>query len=114
LEGQGAKREKKKGKRGIITGVKLGIKEKRQEKGDVQIIYSKEMKITRRRVKDAMKENSEDCILLGGSSMGEYEKEEQEIGKRIGRMGKENPKTRWKMQRGRDRWNGSKKMDGSY
>jgi hypothetical protein len=32
------------------------------------------MKITRRRVEDAMKENSEDCILLGGSSMGEYEK----------------------------------------
>jgi hypothetical protein len=29
-------------------------------------------------------------------------------------MGKENPKARWKMQRGRDRWNGSNKMDGSY
>jgi hypothetical protein len=35
-EDQGAKREKKKGRatRGIITGVKLGIKEKRQEKGE--------------------------------------------------------------------------------
>jgi hypothetical protein len=34
-EGQGAKREKEKGRvtGGIITGVKLGIKEKRQEKG---------------------------------------------------------------------------------
>jgi hypothetical protein len=29
-------------------------------------IYSKEMKITRRRVEDAMKENREDRILLGG------------------------------------------------
>jgi hypothetical protein len=29
-------------------------------------------------------------------------------------MGKENPRTRLKMQRGRDWWNGSKKMDGGY
>jgi hypothetical protein len=28
------------------------------------------MKITRRRVEDAMKENSEDCILLGGKFSG--------------------------------------------
>jgi hypothetical protein len=34
--------------------------------------------------------------------MGEYEKKEQEIEKRRGGMGKENPKTRWKMQNGRD------------
>jgi hypothetical protein len=35
-EGQGAKNEKKKGRTtgGIITKVKLGIKEKRQEKGE--------------------------------------------------------------------------------
>jgi hypothetical protein len=35
-KGQGAKREKKKGRvtGGIITGVKLGIKEKRQENGE--------------------------------------------------------------------------------
>jgi hypothetical protein len=35
-ESQGAKREEKKGRAtgGIITGVKLGIKEKRQEKGE--------------------------------------------------------------------------------
>jgi hypothetical protein len=34
-EGQGVKRENKKGRAtgGIMTGVKLGIKEKRQEKG---------------------------------------------------------------------------------
>jgi hypothetical protein len=29
-------------------------------------IYSKETKTTRRRFEDAMKENREDCILLGG------------------------------------------------
>jgi hypothetical protein len=35
-QGEGAKREKKKKKatEGIITGVKLGIEEKRQEKGE--------------------------------------------------------------------------------
>jgi hypothetical protein len=46
--------------------------------------------------------------------MGESKKEEQEIGKRIEGMGRENSKTRWKMQRGRDWWNGSKKIDGRY
>jgi hypothetical protein len=39
-------------------------------------------------------------------------KEEQKIEKTRGRMGKENSKTRWKMQKERDCWNGSKKMDG--
>jgi hypothetical protein len=34
------------------------------------IIYSNEMKTTRRRVEDAMKENREDCILLGGDFNG--------------------------------------------
>jgi hypothetical protein len=33
-------------------------------------IYSKEMKTTRRRVKDAMKENKEESILLGGDFNG--------------------------------------------
>jgi hypothetical protein len=33
-------------------------------------IYSKEMKITRRRVENAMKENREDRILLGGDFNG--------------------------------------------
>jgi hypothetical protein len=42
----------------------------------IMTIYSKEVKTTRRLVK--------------------------KIGKRRGGMGKENPKTRWKMQRGRD------------
>jgi hypothetical protein len=85
--------------------VKLGIKEKRKEKGEeersrgrkfhmgnkwckIMRIYSKEMKTIRRRVEDAMKEKT---------SIGEQEKEEQEIRKRRWRMGKQNPKTRWKM-----------------
>jgi hypothetical protein len=37
-----------------------------------------------------------------GTSTGEYEKEEQEIGKKRRVMRKESPKTRWKMQRERD------------
>jgi hypothetical protein len=41
-------------------------------------IYSKEMKTTRRRVEDAMKENRKIGYSWGG------EKEEQEIEKRIG------------------------------
>jgi hypothetical protein len=97
--------------------VKLGIKEKRQKKGEeeecierkvdignkwweIMTIYSKEMKTTRRRVEDAMKENRE--------------KEEQEIEKRIGRTWNEDLKTRWRMQRGRHWWNGLKKMDGRH
>jgi hypothetical protein len=52
-------------------------------------ICSKKMKTIRRGVEDTIKENR--C------SKGEWEKEEQEIGKRIGRMGIENPKTRWIM-----------------
>jgi selenophosphate synthetase-related protein len=68
------------------------------------------MKITRRRVEDAMKgKNKEDRIVLGGDFNGR-------IGERGPRNGdkerRENPKTRWKMQRGRDWWNGLKKMDG--
>jgi hypothetical protein len=57
-------------------------------------ICSKKMKTIRRGVEVTIKENR--C------STGEYEKEEQEIGKRRRRMEKENPKTRWIMQRGRD------------
>jgi hypothetical protein len=56
---------------------------------------SKEMKTTRRRVEDAMKENRKDCILLGGDFNGRIG--EREIGKRGG-MGKENPKTRCKRE----------------
>jgi hypothetical protein len=64
-------------------------------------IYSKEMKTTRRRVEDAMKENRENRIFLGGDLNGK-------IGERGARnweeggMGKENPKTRWKRQRRTD------------
>jgi hypothetical protein len=62
--------------------VQLGIKKKRQEKGEeegfmerkvyignkwwkIMTIYSKNMKTTRRHIEDAMKENREDRILLG-------------------------------------------------
>jgi hypothetical protein len=60
----------------------LGIKEKRQEKGEegcmernVQIgnkwwklmtKYSKEMKTRRRGVEDTIKKNTEECTLIGG------------------------------------------------
>jgi hypothetical protein len=63
------------------------------------IYNSKEMKTARRRVDDAMKEKREDHLLLGGDFNW---RKEQEIGKRKGGMGKENSKTRWKMERGRD------------
>jgi hypothetical protein len=97
-EGQGAKREKKKGRStgGIITGVKLGIKEKRQEKGEkgcmerkvhrdnkwwkIMTIHSKGVKTTRRRV-----ENREECMLMGGDFNG-----------RIGERGARN----WEEKRG--------------
>jgi hypothetical protein len=54
----------------------------------IMTIYSKEMKTTRRRVEDAMKENREDCILLGGDFNG-----------RMGERGERNweEKTRWKL-----------------
>jgi hypothetical protein len=77
----------------------LGIKEKGEEHGcrerNVRIgnkwwkiltTYSKEMKTTRRGVEDTIKENKEECMLMGGDFNGS----------------KENPKTRWKMQKGRD------------
>jgi hypothetical protein len=111
---------KKKGRAtgGIITGVKLGIKEKRQEKGEeeecmerkvhignkwwkIMTIYKKERKTTRRRT----------LLVYFNGRKGERGARnwEQERG-----MEKEKLKTRWKMQRRRDRWNGSKKMDGTY
>jgi hypothetical protein len=82
---KGQKENKKRNSyRWIITEVKFGIKEMRQEEGCIErkvhignkwwkimTIYSKEMKTTRRRVEDAMKENREDCILLGGDFNGE-------------------------------------------
>jgi hypothetical protein len=52
-------------------------------------IYSKEMKTTRRRVEDAMKENREECMLMGGDFNGRIGErgvrnweEEREDGKR--------------------------------
>jgi hypothetical protein len=102
-EGQGAKREKKKERStgGIITGVKLGVKEKRQEKGEkgrmerkvhrgnkwwkIMTIYSKEVKTTRGRIENGMKENKEECMLMGGDFNG-----------RIGERGARN----WEEKRG--------------
>jgi endonuclease/exonuclease/phosphatase (EEP) superfamily protein YafD len=99
--------------------VKLKIKEKRQENGEeegcmdkkvhignkwwkIMRIYSKEVKKTRILVKDAIKENREDPILLGGDFNGRIgERGARNLEEERG-MGKENPKTRWKMQRGRD------------
>jgi hypothetical protein len=87
---------------GIITGVKLRIKEKRYEKREeeacmerkvhignkwwkTRTIYSKQMKTTRKRIEDAMNEN----IFLGGDFNGKIGErgarnweEEREDGKR--------------------------------
>jgi hypothetical protein len=107
------KKRKEKGKsyRGNHSrGEKLGIKEKGEEEGcmgrkvhignkwwKIMTIYSKEVKTTRRRVEDPMKENREDRILLGGDYNGRIGEKGQEIGKRREGMGNENPKTRWKL-----------------
>jgi hypothetical protein len=73
------------------------------------------MKITRRRVEDAMKENSEDCILLGGKFNGRIGERGARNWKEDRGMGKENSKTRWKMQRGEgtDRMDRRKWMGGT-
>jgi hypothetical protein len=75
------RKEERKSCGGIIKGVKLEIKEKRQEKGEEEgymernvhignkwwkimtIIYSKEMKTTIRSVEDTIEENREECML---------------------------------------------------
>jgi hypothetical protein len=58
--------------------------------------YSKEMKKTRRRVENTMKENKEDCILLGG-----------DLNERIRERGARSVENAEKK-------NGWKKMDGRY
>jgi hypothetical protein len=58
----------------------------------IRIIYSKEMKTIRSRVEDAMKRKT-------GRGL---QRENRRKRRSKGGMGKENPKTRWKMQRGRD------------
>jgi hypothetical protein len=98
----------------------LGIKEKRQEKGEEEICmerkvhignkwwkimtkYSKEMKTTRGRIEDAMKENREECLFMGEDFNGRTgERRARNWEERRGWMGKENSKTRWRMQRVRD------------
>jgi hypothetical protein len=123
------KRQKEKRKMEELPG-ELGIKEKRQEKEEeeaclerkvhigskwwkIMRIYSKEVKTTRRRVDDAVKENrEEECMLMGGDFNGRIGErgarnwEEEEEG---GGMGKENPKNKVENADGMDprKWMGS-------
>jgi hypothetical protein len=96
----GAKQEKKKGRAagGIIAGVKLGIKEKRRRMYGKKRTYrqrmvenndNKEMKRTIRGVENTIKENREDCMLLGrdfnrrtGEREGRNWEQERRDGKR--------------------------------
>jgi hypothetical protein len=58
----------------------------------IMTIYSNEMKTTRRRVEDAMKENKEDCILLGGDfngNIGESEGKNWEENREEGKKSKD-------------------------
>jgi hypothetical protein len=95
--------------------VKLGIKEKGKEEGcmernvhignkwwKIMTMYSKEVKTTRRPVENAIKENWEECVLMGGDFNGTIGERGTRNWEEESGMGKENPKTRWKMQRGRD------------
>jgi hypothetical protein len=77
-------------------------------------IDSKEVNTTRRRVEDAMTENRKECILIrrGLTSSGRIGERGAKNCEEDRGMEKENPKARWKIQRGRDWWNGSKKMNG--
>jgi hypothetical protein len=123
----------------IITGVKLGIKEKRQEKREeegcmerkvhignkwwkIMTIYSKKMKTTRRRVEDVMKENREEFMLMGGDfngRIGEREarnwEEEREDGKRKSKDKVENAEEKrlmeWIEENGWKVLNGNKQRD---
>jgi hypothetical protein len=135
------KKRKEKGKsyREIITGVKLRIKEKRQEKGKeegcmerkvhignkwwkIMTIYSKERKKTPRRVEDAMKENKEDRMLLRGDFNGRIgerrarnREEERRDGKRKSKDKVENAErkrlTEWIEENGWEVLNGNKQGD---
>jgi hypothetical protein len=87
----------------------MRIKEKGDEEGCMErkgrignkwwkivTIYGKEMKTTRRRRRrNERKQGRLYVYSWEGTSTGEQEKEQQEIGKKRSGMGKENPKTRW-------------------
>jgi hypothetical protein len=60
--------------------------------------YSKEVKTTRRRVEDAMKEHREEYMLGRGLQRENWRKRSKKLG-RGEEVRKENPKTKWKMQR---------------
>jgi hypothetical protein len=64
----------------------------------IMTIYNKKMKTTRRRVVDAMKENREDCIFLGG-----------DFNWRIGERGPKN----WEEERGNAKRKSKNKMENA-
>jgi hypothetical protein len=70
-------------------------------KNNEMTIYSKEMKTTVRGAKDKRKQRR--MYALGrGLQRENRSKRSKKLGRGEGGMGKENPKTRWKMQRERD------------
>jgi hypothetical protein len=75
-------------------------------------IYRKEMKTTARGVEETIKENREECMLMGGDFNGRMGEKEQEIGNRRGRWEKEIQRQGRKC-RGEET-DGSKKIDGKY
>jgi hypothetical protein len=69
----------------------------------IMTIYSKEMKTTIIiGVEDATKKNREECMLFGGDFNGRIGERGARNWEEVREDGKENPKTKWKMQRGRD------------
>jgi hypothetical protein len=77
-------------------------------------MQNKNIEIERKKWKELVGYFNDKGNRWEGTSTGEYVNEDQEIGKRRRGMGKENPKTSKKTQKGRDWWNGLKKMDGKY
>jgi hypothetical protein len=65
-------------------------------------IYSKEMKTTRRRRRCNERKRGRSYTLRRGLQLENRRKRSKKLGRGEGGMGKENPKTRWKMQRGRN------------
>jgi hypothetical protein len=89
VKGQKEKRKRDELPGGIITGVKLGIKEKRQEKGE----DNKKTCRTRNERKQGR------IYAHGRGLQRENNRKRSKKLARVERVGKENPKTKWKMQR---------------
>ncbi|KAH0821337.1 hypothetical protein GEV33_001453 [Tenebrio molitor] len=91
-----SKLKERKGERMYLDdGLTNAKKERRREDESARkgVKRSKEMKTTRRRVEDAMKENKEDCILLGGDfngNIGESEGKNWEENRGEGKKSKDN------------------------